>query len=100
VSKTLREALFFNKKAVMGYDIDNNLLKCHGWKSVRKLVQDMTDSDLISHIKHRVGQMQQEERKRRLKKGRRKNLTMKTRRMIHQQTKIWTNQLNRKKGEI
>jgi hypothetical protein len=46
-SKTLREAFFFNNKAGMGYAIDNNLLKCNGWKSVSKLVHDTTESDLI-----------------------------------------------------
>jgi hypothetical protein len=35
VSKTPREALAVNKVAVMGYAIDNNLLDCHGWKSVK-----------------------------------------------------------------
>jgi hypothetical protein len=55
VSKTLREALFLSKKAVMGYAIDNNLLQCNWSKSVRKLAHDTTDSDLISCIKHRVG---------------------------------------------
>jgi hypothetical protein len=71
-----------------------------GGKSVRKLVQDTTGSDLICRIKHSVGQMQQGERKRRLKKGRRMTLTVKIRQMIHHQTTIWMKPLNRKKGKI
>ena len=68
VNKTLKQVLVFDKKAVMGYAIDNNLLDCHGWKSVRRLVQKTTDDNLISRSKRRVGQLQLEERKRRLKR--------------------------------
>jgi hypothetical protein len=39
IAKTMKEALVFSKNEVMGYDIDNNLLNCHGWKQVRCLVQ-------------------------------------------------------------
>jgi hypothetical protein len=55
VSKTLIRALVFNKVAVIGYAIYNNLLDCHGWKPVRRLVQDASDGSLIYRIKHRVG---------------------------------------------
>jgi hypothetical protein len=39
VAKTISEALVFNPKAVLGYDIDNNLLEAHGWSRARVLAQ-------------------------------------------------------------
>jgi hypothetical protein len=68
VSKILKQALVFNKIAVMGYAIDNNILECHVWESVIKLVQDTTNDNLNSRIKHRVGHMNQDEKKRRSKR--------------------------------
>jgi hypothetical protein len=68
VSKPLVQALVFNKVSVMDYVIENNLLDCYGWKYVRKLVHDTTADYFISFIRLHVGQLQQDNRKRRLKK--------------------------------
>jgi hypothetical protein len=45
VSKTLRQALVFNKVEVMGYAIDNSIVDFHRCKSLRRLVQDTTDDN-------------------------------------------------------
>jgi hypothetical protein len=64
VSKTLKEALYFDRVAIMGYAIDNDLHDCRGWRSVRKIIQHTTNDDLISCNERRVGQMKQDKKNR------------------------------------
>jgi hypothetical protein len=56
--KTMPEALDFNTKAVMGYDIANNILEVHVWSRVRVLVQKTLDDKIMDKIKRRVGQLE------------------------------------------
>jgi hypothetical protein len=64
VTKTMSEALIFNPKAVLGYDIDNNLLEAHGWSRVSVLAQKTSYDNLLDKIRRRVGQLKKASRER------------------------------------
>jgi hypothetical protein len=49
--KTVSKALSFRPLSVLGYAIDNNLLRAHGWGRVRVLAQKTTEDKMLDKIK-------------------------------------------------
>jgi hypothetical protein len=57
-SKTISEALLFNPKAILGYDIDNTLLGAHGWSQVHILVHNTSGDKILDNTRRQVGRLE------------------------------------------